>query len=862
MDSKRLGPYQIVAPLGAGGMGEVYRAIDTRLDRTVAIKVLPAALSSDQVALDRFTREARAVSALNHPNICTLHDIGEESGRPYLVLEFLEGQTLQQRLHDGTLSLGEIIEAAIQISHALDAAHRKGIVHRDLKPANLFRTSDGRIKILDFGIAKHVGSLPALPEESATLTELTRAGAFAGTLVYASPEQIRGGALDGRSDLFSLGLVLYEILTGRLPYPGASMGKLLEQGDPPPLDPPSKIRRGVPRGLDAISVRLLERDPAKRFQTAAELGGALARLRRPARFGIRAAFAAAAILVAAAGLWWFAGRGATNTIRKVEYTRLTSFPDSVHSAALSRDGKSLAFVRGPITFLGGTSQVYVKVLPDGQPIALTQDDEIKMAPVFSPEGSRIIYTTDRWSSYSIPVAGGKPELFMENAAGLRWISPGRVLFSEIMSGGFHMGLVTSTESRADAREVYFPKSREGMVHFSAISPDGRSVVAVEMLSAVWQPCRMLPFDGSSAGRQVGPPGALCTAATWSPDNQWMYFSAEVNGESHLWRQRFPSGVPEQMTSGLNEEWGVTADPDGRSLITSVGGRQSTVWYHDETGDRPLSVEGFAYRPLVSPDGSRVFYLIKRGAKGASWIGELWSVELASGRNERVLSDFLVQSYSVSRDGKSIVFDTFDASGHSRIWTATLDRSRSPRKLSPDGDLEEQRPFFGKTGDIYFSQLQNGRFLYRMKSDGSARQKLSLDMDAYLANISPDEKWAVLWQGDKGSLLYPLAGGAPQSLCDCGAGPIFQDSPRISWTGDGKWLFVNGGGSMVGLGTTVVPWNGAPPLPPVPVPTAARLRPLPGAKHIREISIAPGPVVERYAFARVSEQSNLYRVRLP
>ena len=403
-----------------------------------------------------------------------------------------------------------------------------------------------------------------------------------------------------------------------------------------------------------------------------------------------------------------------------------------------------------------------------------------------------------------------------------------------------MGLVTATESRGEPRKVYFPESNQGMVHFSEPSPDGRWVLAVEMLRAVWQPCRLVPFDGSSAGKQVGPARGLCTAAAWSPDGRRMYFAAEVDGESHLWRQRFPDGPAEQITSGLNQEWGVAADPDGRSLITAAGNTQSTVWYHDESGDRPLSVEGYAYRPLVSPDGSRVFYLVRRGAKGALWIGELWAAELSSGRNERVLPDFLVQNYHVSRDGRYIVVDRLERSGRSNIWVAAIDRSQPPRKLTPDGDGDEQRPFFG----------------------ASARRSLSSESDAYLVNILPDEKWAVTWEGGGGVAFWPLAGGSPQPLCACSAGPIFQDSPRVSWSGDGKFLFVNFGGAMTGLGTTVVPWRGVEALPSGVTMSPADLRKIPGARQIRETSIAPGPTVAWYAFARQAEQSNLYRIRLP
>ncbi|HEY2019316.1 MAG TPA: hypothetical protein VGH38_37670, partial [Bryobacteraceae bacterium] len=455
-----------------------------------------------------------------------------------------------------------------------------------------------------------------------------------------------------------------------------------------------------------------------------------------------------------------------------------------------------------------------------------------------------------------------PALLMSNASSMRWAGPHQVLFAEARAG-FHMGLVTATENRSAPRNVYLPRSPQGMVHFFEPSPDGKWVLLVEMLNAVWQPCRVVPFDGSSEGKQVGPPEAQCTAVAWSPDGRWMYFAAEVGAESHLWRQRFPDGAPEQLTSGLNQEWTVTADPDGRSLITAVGNVQSTVWFQGDGGARPVSVEGYAYRPLVSPDETKVYYLVKRAAKGTIWTGELWAADLASGRNELALPGFQVETFDISHDGKFAALAAFDSSGRSAIWLAAIDRSQPPRKLTPDGEPNESRPFFGASGRIYFvRESQNGRAFYRMNQDGSGRQRLRPDSDDFLVNISPDERWAVSWNLTSDVQLLPLAGGEPQPLCLCGAGPIFHDSPRIGWSRDGKQLFVNWGGSMVGLGTTVFSWKEVEARLSSASLTLADLRRLPGTRQIQEISIAPGATGARYAFARQAEQSNLFRIRLP
>ena len=275
----RLGPYEIVKPLGAGGMGEVYEARDTRLDRAVAIKVLPAALAQDASARARFDREARSIAALNHPNICALHDIGDADGHGFLVMERLEGETMQARLERGPLDLEQVVEYGIAIADALDAAHGRGLIHRDLKPANVFITTRGIVKILDFGLAK------SIHESDADMTRaveqaLTVAGTTLGTVAYMSPEQLRAEPLDVRTDLFSLGLVLYEMATGQRAFPGSTSAVvaagILNQLPPPPRT----LRPDLPERLEEAILKTLEKDLAVRCQSAAELRADLTRVKR------------------------------------------------------------------------------------------------------------------------------------------------------------------------------------------------------------------------------------------------------------------------------------------------------------------------------------------------------------------------------------------------------------------------------------------------------------------------------------------------------------------------------------------------------------------------------------------------------
>ena len=653
----QLGPYKIEAPIGAGGMGTVYRAVDTRLGRVVAIKIAAERYS------ERFQLEAQAISALNHPHICTLFDVGPN----YFVMELLEGQTLKERIVSGRLSNQELCSIAIPVSDALDAAHSRGIVHRDIKPGNIFVTGKGIVKILDFGLAKTVG----LETEA-----LTKTGSAVGTVSYMSPEQARGTDVDARTDLFSLGVVLYEMATGQQPFTGSSwtdVGDALLHQTP---RRPSELNPQLAAELERIIERALEKDRNVRYQTASDLHADLVRAERrlesgdpppesgrvsPApqrarRYGIAGLIAVSLLLIAVGARWLYFRK--TPVTNPVEYIQLTNFSDSAVAPSLSRDGRMITFIRGGKAFMG-RGQIYVKALPNGDSVRLSNDSEIKSVPVFSPDGTRIFYT--QWTSagtsmsfdtMTVPVVGGQPTLFLPNASGLTWIDSEHVLFSQVKTG-VHMGIVTATEYRAESREIYFPPQDRGMTHYSYISPDHKSVLIVEMNgTGDFIRCRLTPFDGSSPGRQVGPEG-ICTSAAWSPDGKWMYFSAYVGADLHLWRQRFPDGTPEQITFGTTEEEGIAVAPDGRSLITSLGARQSGIWIHDASGDHPISSEGYAYNPQFSADGKRVYY-VQQSRPGPA-TDDLYSVDLASGTIDRLLPGVdvsLIRSRATARRSSS------------------------------------------------------------------------------------------------------------------------------------------------------------------------------------------------------------------
>jgi Tol biopolymer transport system component len=366
--------------------------------------------------------------------------------------------------------------------------------------------------------------------------------------------------------------------------------------------------------------------------------------------------------------------------------QLTKFPDSVTQPALSPDGRTVAFIRGDSTFIG-SGQIYVKTLPDGEPVQLTHDSVIKSSLAFSPDGNRVAYTTVdqdfHWDTWVVPVRGGDPQLLLKNASGLEWCGRRQILFSE-MKKGIHMGIVAAGESRVGAREVYLPADDAAMAHRSYPSPDGKWVLLVEMDGDhLWLPCRVVPADGSSPGRQVGPSGGGCTSGAWSPDGSWIYLTSNAVETNHIWRQRFPDGQPEQITSGPTEEEGIAMTPDGRSFVTSVSLQNSSLWLHNAAGEREISLEGNADQPEFTRDGGKLLYRIVREAANQlnSYrdLGEVWVADLQSGRSEPLARGFQARDYDISPDDRKVVMEAADREGKPRLWLAPLDRSSPPHQ---------------------------------------------------------------------------------------------------------------------------------------------------------------------------------------
>lgn len=573
---------------------------------------------------------------------------------------------------------------------------------------------------------------------------------------------------------------------------------------------------------------------------------------------------AAAAACAAIVLFSFTFYRSRHRSPEVRFTQLTNFTDSAVAPAVSPDGHMVAFIRGSDGFFS-SDQIYVKLLPSGEARRVADDARPKYGLAFSPDGSEIAYTVldgARFATYEVSALGGEPHLLLDNAAGLVWLDPQRLLYSRVPAGqGIHLSVVTSSTTGAGLRDIYSPAHQRGMAHYSFPSPDRRWALVVEMNGdGEWAPCRLVALVSQTTPRLAGPTGA-CTSAGWSPDGRWMYFTAGTEGQSHVWRQRFPDGEPEQITFGPTEEDGITVEPEGRALITSVGVHESAIWIHDSTGERPLSSEGEVVGgPVFSPDATLLYYLLRPAEDSRT---ELWRTEVSGGKSEAVFPGIAITAFDLSPDGKEAVYTTATTDGGTQLWVAPADRSNAATKV----DISDARwPHFGGHGEILFQHAEaNRNFLEQINRDGSHRSRvLPYPIEDFMG-ISPSRRWVAVSapgmprQNLPAVMAVPLDGRAPRRIC------VSYCFPR--WSIDGRFLFVpveESSRTSPGrsLAIPIGPGESLPDFPEGGIPALAQPDVIRGAQPVPRGDVVPGRDPGLYAWVNTTVHRNLYRISLP
>jgi serine/threonine protein kinase len=641
---RRLSHFEILEELGSGGMGEVYRARDVALHRVVALKTLPAA-EYDETLRNRLLAEARTASALNHPGIVTIYEVGTDEDVAFIAMELVEGETLAARLRRERPSLETAWRWSVELTDALAAAHRRGIIHRDLKPANIMVTGDDRLKILDFGLAKRFAA-EGVREDMPTETELvrTRTGVVMGTPAYMSPEQASGRPVDARTDLFALGAILYELLTGERPFSGESSIELLSAVLRDRPDPPSQRRQGLDPRWDPILRRLLAKDPDARYPGAEDLAADLRELTSgagPGPIGRHPWLAGTAALVILSFLGIVLTRmhpmgpavstkaGAEDSFPNYSFRLLTTASGSQTHPALSPDGRMIAYVSKDDA---NRPQIWVMDVGGTSSIQITRDAPGATEPVWSATGDDIIFARADGGIWQVPRLGGEPRQLIDHGFAPRLSDDGaRLAFN---SG--RQPWVMSTKE-ADAKPIPgFESTFFGYLARPEFSPDGTQIVMFwpqedRPLGDLW----IVDLDGDAPPRQLTHIGYLSHSSTpvWSDDGRWILFSSDHAGAVNLWRVSPQGGEAIPVTRGAGSDLSPTLSDDARRLAYTTGRNVARLKVFDpETGDDRMAFQrrDMIIVPELSPDGRYVAFFGR--VPGAF---QLLVADLATGKERQI-----------------------------------------------------------------------------------------------------------------------------------------------------------------------------------------------------------------------------------
>jgi serine/threonine protein kinase/WD40 repeat protein len=810
----RLGPYEVIAPLGAGGMGEVYRARDERLGRELAIKVLPAGLASDPERLRRFEREARSASSLNHPNIVTIYDIGSVDSTSYIAMELVKGEPLRTVLLGGALPVRRLLQIGTQVAEGLARAHAAGIVHRDLKPENVMVTEDGLVKILDFGLAKLTQPEAALPAETMvpTVSGATQEGIIVGTVGYMSPEQAVGGAIDFRSDQFSFGSILYEMATGRRAFRGDSAPQTLAaiiQDEPQSI---GLLNPKVPVPVRWIVERCLAKRPRDRYASTEDLARDLATVRdrlsettsasgvRPPEpapgarraWRIGAAVAAGILLALALAGWQLQRRDYfwKNPLADARFTRFTDWEGSESDASISRDGKFVAF----ISDRSGRPDVWLGQVGGGTFLNLSKGQFVEFGrgftrgTGFSGDGAHVWFQVQSRSSgpyqvWLVPTIGGASQLFLPRGVEATWSPDGNQIAYFFQAGD---PVFVADKNAANAAKIV-PEKKGFHNHYLAWSPDGRFIYFV----------RGAPPDDMDIWR-VGPSGGEPERLTQHHGNvsyptlldasTLVYCATREDGGRGLFAMNVDRRIPHAITSGLEDFTSVSSSSDGRRLAVTVANPIRNLWaapITDQVVEEP-GISRFdlptvrASAPRYGPD--YVLYLSSKGGAPGLW---------------------------KSKDGSE-----------TELWKGSDGAVPFAAGVSLDGT------------QIAFVTRGGGRHrLTLIASDGTNVRRIAESLDVVdVPSWSPDGKWlAVVGTDDEGKTrpVYkvPVEGGPPVRLVD---GVNFDPV----WSPDGRLILYSEGFGGAALLRGITPEKQPVSLPEIGVAAAGnRYRFLPGGRSV-------------------------------